>query len=210
MNTFLMIKRIFCVGCAAVLALSITACGKNKTATTTSSVSSPFLVEDTGRIVKEGYEMPYQYSDGYKAVAMIPDNSTYQTATKTPAGNIKFQLTTTESLSKVKSLYNNYFAKLPKVKAKAKTDKSTGYYDKEKRLIIFNFHAWTADGKTVYSFGAAQCEDISKNQVWVLDKQSATKPSDKSAAQPTTKAAAKTATQPTTKPTAKQNQSAAK
>ena len=64
-----------------------------------------------------------------------------------------FHLTTDKSVDEVQKFYDEYFAKLPKVKAKKKTDETTGYYDKDKRMIIFNFYVWTADGKTNYKMG---------------------------------------------------------
>ncbi|MBQ1239901.1 MAG: hypothetical protein IIX71_07900, partial [Ruminococcus sp.] len=81
-----------------------------------------------------------------------------------------FHLTTDKSVDEVQKFYDEYFAKLPKVKAKKKTDETTGYYDKDKRMIIFNFYVWTADGKTNYKMGAAACDDIEKSDTFELAK----------------------------------------
>ena len=96
---------------------------------------------------------------------MLPD-SEYVTAEKTPGGNIVFHLTTTKSEKEVKDFYDNYFKGLQKVKAKSPTDTSVGYFDKNKRIIIFNLYVWTADGKTNYKMGAEQCDKLENSKLF--------------------------------------------
>ena len=101
-----------------------------------------------------------------KAIIEVLPNSEYLTAEKTPGGNLKFHLTTTKSEKEVKDFYDNYFKGLQKVKAKSPTDTSVGYFDKNKRLIIFNLYVWTADGKTNYKMGAEQCDKLENSELF--------------------------------------------
>lgn len=153
------IKRAVCLLCAAALVAALTACGKNKKKASVQE-SNPYALSDPGELTSKGYELPYAYEDGYKAVVPAVDNSEFFTASKTPGGNMTFHLTTDKSVEEVQKFYDAYFAKLPKVKAKKTTDETTGYYDKDKRMIIFNFYVWTADGKTNYKMGAEACDKL--------------------------------------------------
>ena len=163
------IKRAVCLLCAAALAVALTACGKNKKKASVQE-SNPYALSDPVGLTSKGYELPYEYEDGYKAIVPAVEDSEFFTASKTPGGNMTFHLTTAKSVDEVQKFYDKYFAKLPKVKAKKATDETTGYYDKEKRMIIFNFYVWTADGKTNYKMGAAACDDIEKNETFELAK----------------------------------------
>ena len=163
------IKRAVCLLCAVALVAALAACGKNKKKAGVRE-PNPYALSDPGELTSKGYELPYEYEDGYKAVVPAVENSEFFTASKTPGGNMTFHLTTDKSVDEVQKFYDEYFAKLPKVKAKKKTDETTGYYDKDKRMIIFNFYVWTADGKTNYKMGAAACDDIEKSDTFELAK----------------------------------------
>ena len=162
------IKRSICIVCAAAAIVSFSACGKKNKVEV--SEANPWAVSDPGKMVSEGYELPYEYSDNYKAIMKVVDDSEFKTASKTPAGNIVFHFTTGKTENEVKKLYDDYFATLPKVKPKNKNDNSTGWFDKEKRMILFNLNVWTADGKTNYKMGAAACDDIEKSDTFELAK----------------------------------------
>ena len=170
MKSFLYIKRALCVLCAAATVLAFTACGGKKKSSKSVEESNPWAVSDPGKLTSKGYELPYEYDDGYKAVIEVVDDSEYVTANKTPGGNMVFHLTTTKSEKEVQKFYDDYFAKLQKVKAKQSTDKSVGYFDKEKRLIIFNFYVWTADGKTNYKMGAEACDKLEDSKLFEAAK----------------------------------------
>ena len=158
------IKRGVCIACAAAAVLSFSACGKNKKAEV--SEVNPWSVSDPGKMVSGGYELPYDYSDNYKAIMKVVDGSEFKTASKTPAGNIVFHFTTSKTEDEVKKLYDDYFATLPKVKAKNKNDISPGWFDKEKRMVLFNLNIWTADGKTNYKLGAEACDKLEDSATW--------------------------------------------
>lgn len=160
-----MIKKFICVGCAAVMVLALTACSK-KQAEVSVAASNSMVLADPGHLTAEGYELPYTYDDGYKAVVEVVGNSEYVTANKTPGGNMVFHLTTDKSEKEVKDFYDAYFAKLQKVKAKAQGDNSTGYFDKDKRLIIYNLYVWTANGKTNYKMGAEACDKLEDSKIF--------------------------------------------
>ncbi len=160
-----MIKRIICMGCAAVMLFSLTACGKKQAEVSVTPANS-MMLSDPGHLTSEGYELPYTYDDGYKAVIEVVGNSEYVTANKTPGGNMVFHLTTDKTEKEVLDFYDAYFAKLQKVKAKAQGDNSTGYFDKDKRLIIYNLYVWTANGKTNYKMAAEACEKLADSQLF--------------------------------------------
>ena len=74
----------------------------------------------------------------------------------------------------VKEYYDKYFADLVPVRPKDKNDISTGYYDKEKRLVIYNLYIWTANGETNYKMGTKACDDINSDDIWEVDETSNT------------------------------------
>lgn len=162
----LIIKSI-CFVCLFAIAGVFAGCGKgNSSAAVSANDENPFAVSDPGKLTSKGYELPFEYEDDYKAIIEVLPNSKYVTAEKTPGGNLKFHLTTTKSEKEVNDFYNNYFKGLQKVKAKKATDTSTGYYDKKKRLIIFNLNVWTADGVTNYKMGAEQCDKLEDSKLF--------------------------------------------
>ena len=163
----ILIKSI-CFVCLSALALAFAGCGKSKSSASVDD--NPFAVSNPGKLTSKGYELPFEYPDDYKAIIEVLPESEYVTAEKTPGGNLKFHLTTTKSEKEVNDFYDNYFKGLQKVKAKSPTDTSVGYFDKNKRLIIFNLYVWTADGKTNYKMGAAACDDIEKSDTFELAK----------------------------------------
>ena len=165
MKSSSILKKVLCVLCAAIIALSLGACGKKKNAASV-NVSNPYALSDPGKLTDEGYELPYEYPDGYKAVVPVVGNCEYMTANKTPGGNMTFHLTTDKSEEEVKAFYDAYFSKLQKVKAKNPTDASVGYFDPDKRMILFNLNVWTASGKTNYQLGAEACDKLEDSKIF--------------------------------------------
>lgn len=159
----ILIKSI-CFVCLFALAVAFAGCGKSKNSASVDD--NPFAVSNPGKLTSKGYELPFEYPDDYKAIIEVLPNSEYLTAEKTPGGNLKFHLTTTKSEKEVKDFYDNYFKGLQKVKAKSPTDTSVGYFDKNKRIIIFNLYVWTADGKTNYKMGAEQCDKLENSELF--------------------------------------------
>ena len=159
----ILIKSI-CFVCLSALALAFAGCGKSKSSASVDD--NPFAVSNPGKLTSKGYELPFEYPDDYKAIIEVLPNSEYLTAEKTPGGNLKFHLTTTKSEKEVNDFYDNYFKGLQKVKAKSPTDTSVGYFDKNKRIIIFNLYVWTADGKTNYKMGAEQCDKLENSELF--------------------------------------------
>ena len=153
--------RIACVSCALLTILSATACRRNKTVTPSSNSASSF-----GSLTSNGYELPYDYEDGYSAMMKVPEGSEYVTVSTTPGGNKVLHFTTTKSVDEVNDFYQEYFDTLVEVKAKKETDSSVGYFDEEARLILFNLNVWVADGKTNYKLGTEACEKIEDSELW--------------------------------------------
>ena len=159
----ILIKSI-CFVCLSALALAFAGCGKSKNSACVDD--NPFAVSNPGKLTSKGYELPFEYPDDYKAIIEVLPDSEYLTAETNPGGNLKFHLTTTKSEKEVKDFYDNYFKGLQKVKAKSPTDTSVGYFDKNKRIIIFNLYVWTADGKTNYKMGAEQCDKLENSELF--------------------------------------------
>lgn len=116
----------------------------------------------------DGYQLPYEYSDGYTAKLKTADDTYYLVSSTDLIGNKVVHFTTDESEEAVKSYYDEYFSTLPKLKLKDETDDTVGYYDEDKRLIMYNLIVWTADGKTNYKMGCEACENIEENEHWEL------------------------------------------
>ena len=89
-------------------------------------------------------------------------------------GNKTIHFKTSETEEQVKEYYDKYFADLVPVSPKDKNDISTGYYDKEKRLVIYNLYIWTANGETNYKMGTKACDDINSDDIWEVDETSNT------------------------------------
>lgn len=175
MKTVSIVKRALCILCAAALIVALSACGKEKkTAKTsvapTTDVTNPFAAKETGKLTDKGYELPYEYTDGYKAVFPVPGKCEFLTTSTTPGGNMTFHLTTDKTEKEVKDFYNDYFSKLQKVKAKQKTDESVGYFDKDRRIILFNLNVWNASNKTNFKLGAEQCEKLEDSKIFEAAK----------------------------------------
>ena len=68
--------------------------------------------------------------------------------------------------TEVKKYYDDYFANLEEVKLKNEKDKTPGYFDKDKRLIMYNLVVWSADGKTNYKLSCEACDNISESKNW--------------------------------------------
>ena len=166
------IIRILCVGMAALTLVSASACGKKKTAT---NATKPTF----GHFTSKGYELPYEYSDGYRATMKVPSDSTYETVSTTPGGNKVVHLKTSHNEGTVKQFYEVYFKELVKVKAKKETDHSVGYFDKDARLILFNFKVWTADDVTNFSLGTEACEKLEDSKLWEKADDDKTEPTTK-------------------------------
>ena len=101
------IKRAVCLLCAAALVAALTACGKNKKKAGVRE-PNPYALSDPGELTSKGYELPYEYEDGYKAVVPAVENSEFFTASKTPGGNMTFHLTTDKSVDEVQKFYDEY------------------------------------------------------------------------------------------------------
>ena len=165
-----LINKSICLICLSALALAFAGCGKdNSSASVSANDNNPYAVSDPGKLTSKGYELPFEYEDDYKAVIEVLPDSKYVTAEKTPGGNLKFHLTTTKSEKEVNDFYDNYFKDLQKVKAKSASDSSVGYFDKNKRVIVFNLNVWTADGLTNYKMGAEQCDKLEDSKLFEAD-----------------------------------------
>ena len=173
MNASKIIKRVLCLALAAAMLFSAASCSKRKK--TEPLVTTPQF----GEFIEGGYELPYEFADGFKAVMQIPPHSQYETVDTTPSGSKNIHLNTTLTEDEVRKFYEIYFDNMEKVVPIAENDSSTGYYDKDIRLVLFNLNVWTADGKTNYKIGTMPCEDINANKVWKLAESKST-PDEKS------------------------------
>ena len=159
MSNFKFVKGAVCIAMAAITLFSASACGKKKNVT---SATTPTF----GQFTDKGYELPYEYKDGYRATMKVPKNTKYVTVSTTPGGNKVVHMTTTESEDAVKKFYDGYFKELVKLKAVKKTDKSVAYYDKAARLILFNLTVWNADNQTNFSLGTQACDKLEEATLW--------------------------------------------
>ena len=151
MNLKNIISRIFCT----ILVLSTVFCA--------SACSS--TKKDTP-VPTDGYELPYQYNDDYTAKLKTIDNTSYLVTSTDLLGNKVIQFTTKQSEEEVNAFYDEYFASLQKVKRTDGSDHTIGYFDTEKRLIMYNLIVWTADGETNYKMGCEACEKLSDSKNW--------------------------------------------
>lgn len=156
-------NKIACLICSLAIGFAMTACAKEKKAKVDVPQSTS---SNVGKVTSEGYELPYTYPDGYVAVAKILDDSTFKSVENTGLENTRYWLTTTKSADEVQAFYDEYFKTLQPVKAKKTTDKSSAYFDKDKRIIISNLTVWTADGETNYKFGIEPCDKLEDSEVW--------------------------------------------
>ena len=154
--------KIASLACATLIAVSAAGCGCNKSETTNAKEEGAKYLTD------KGYQMPYEYEDGYVAYMKTLDGSDYETISTTNAGNKVVHLKTDKSEEEVQAFYDDYFKDLKEVKAKLETDHSVGYYDEENRIVVFNLVVWTADGRTNYKMGCAPCDDINNDPTWEL------------------------------------------
>lgn len=147
------LSKLFCA--VTIIAMCVTA---------TSCSSSPSSTES--KVPADGYQLPYEYSDGYTAKLKTTDDTTYLVTSTDLIGNKVVQFKTDKSEDEVKKYYDDYFANLEEVKLKNEKDKTPGYFDKDKRLIMYNLVVWTADGKTNYKLNCEACDNISESKNW--------------------------------------------
>lgn len=159
MNISQIIKSTICVAMAALMVCSAASCGKKKNVT---SATAPTF----GHFTSKGYELPYDYKDGYRATMKVPTGCEYMNVTTTPGGNKVVYMTSPLSVDEVNKFYDKYFKELVKLKAVKKTDKSVAYFDEAARLILFNLNVWTADGKTTFSIGTQACDKLEDATLW--------------------------------------------
>lgn len=153
------IKSAACVALAALMLFSAASCRNKKTVST--SATPTF-----GHFTEKGYELPYEYSDGYKAAMKVPLNSSFLNVSTTPTGNKVVHMTCEQSVDAVKKFYDAYFKDLVKLKAVKETDKSVAYYDKDARLVLFNLTVWVANNMTNFSLGTQACDKLEDSTQW--------------------------------------------
>ena len=158
------LKKTICILCVLATVFAFTACSKSKKISSSSSGSA--IPSNVGKVTSEGYELPYEYSDGHVAVAKIVDDSKYKNVENTGVTNTRYWLTTSKPKKEDEDFYKEYFKTLQPVKAKKASDSSVAYFDKERRIVISNLNVWMADGETNYQFGIEPCEDLSKSEIW--------------------------------------------
>lgn len=147
------LSKLFCAVTIIAMCVTATACS-----------SSPSSTES--KVPADGYQLPYEYSDGYTAKLKTTDDTTYLVTSTDLIGNKVVQFKTDKSEDEVKKYYDDYFANLEEVKLKNEKDKTPGYFDKDKRLIMYNLVVWTADGKTNYKLNCEACDNISESKNW--------------------------------------------
>lgn len=146
-------SKLFCAILIIFMCVASTACS-----------SSPSSTES--KVPADGYQLPYEYSDGYKAKLKTTDDTTYLVTSTDLIGNKVVHFKTDKSEDEVKKYYDDYFANLEEVKLKNEKDKTPGYFDKDKRLIMYNLVVWSADGKTNYKLSCEACDNISESKNW--------------------------------------------
>ncbi len=116
----------------------------------------------------EGYKVPYTYADGHETTLKTVEDSRYVNTSTDLVGNQVFHLTTSQSEEYVKNFYDEYFSTLQEVIRTDDKDDTKGYYDSEKRLIMYNLVVWTADGATNYKLQSEACDNITDSKNWKL------------------------------------------
>ena len=141
------VAKILCGAFALIMAASATACSSTN---------------DHPLVPADGYELSYNKNKEYYKLERNLEEaaSVYMTTND-------FGLVNGDSM-KVD------IADLVPVRPKDKNDISTGYYDKEKRLVIYNLYIWTANGETNYKMGTKACDDINSDDIWEVDETSNT------------------------------------
>lgn len=147
------ISKLLCAVTIIAMCVTATACSSSSSST-------------ESKVPADGYQLPYEYSDGYTAKLKTTDDTTYLVTSTDLIGNKVVQFKTDKSEDEVKKYYDDYFAKLEEVKLKNEKDKTPGYYDKDKRLIMYNLVVWTADGKTNYQLSCEACDNLSESKNW--------------------------------------------
>lgn len=145
-----MISKLICIAVIVAMCTTMVACSTSQEA----------------KISADGYQLPYEYSDGYTAKLKTTDDTTYLITSTDLIGNKVVQFKTDKSEEEVKKYYDDYFATLEEVELKDKSDTTPGYYDKDKRLIMYNLIVWTADGKTNYKMGCEACDNLAESKNW--------------------------------------------
>lgn len=154
MITKKILSKLLCAAVIATMCIAATACSSSNSSSAESKVSA------------DGYELPYEYSDGYTAKLKTTDETTYLVTSTDLIGNKVVQFKTDKSEEEVKKYYDDYFDTLEEVKLKNEKDKTPGYFDKDKRLIMYNLVVWTADGKTNYQLSCEACDNLSDSENW--------------------------------------------
>lgn len=143
------LSKLMCASLAVAMAVTAAACSSNDNS-----------------VPADGYQLPYEYSDGYKAKLNTTDDTEYVISSTDLIGNKVVHFTTLKSEDEVKKYYDDYFATLQEVKPKDDSDDVVGYYDKDKRLIMYNLIIWTADNKTNYKMGCEACDNLADSENW--------------------------------------------
>lgn len=153
MNFKNIISKVTCAALTVAMTFCAVACSSGKDAKNTT-------------VPSDGYELPYQYNDDYTAKLKTIENTNYLVTSTDLLSNKVIQFTTKQSEDEVNAFYDEYFAGLQEVKRTDGSDNITGYFDVEKRLIMYNLIVWTADGKTNYKMACESCEKLSDSENW--------------------------------------------
>lgn len=150
MKTRSNIKKFICSAMILAVSVSVAACSS-----------------DNGTSVPaEGYEMPSTFSDGSHAKLKTIDDTDFLVTSTDLIGNKTVHFTTEKTEEEVNQYFEKYFADLEEVTLRDKSDDTKGYYDKDRKLIVYNLVVWTADGKTNYKMSGEMCEKLSDSKYW--------------------------------------------
>lgn len=150
------LSKLLCAAVIATMCFATAACSSSNSSTSSNEAKVP----------ADGYQLPYEYDDGYKAKLKTTDDTTYLVTSTDLIGNKIVQFKTDKSEDEVRKYYDDYFATLEEVKLKNEKDKTPGYFDKDKRLIMYNLVVWTADGKTNYQLSCEACDNLPDSENW--------------------------------------------
>lgn len=150
------ISKIIAITLGVLMISSATACSSaNSTKPTTPAV-----------FTDEGYQTPSTYNDGSNVYVKTIDNTGYKTKFTDKAGNPNYHFDTEKSEADVITFYDDYFGGLEEVKPKDKKSKAIGYFDKDRKMIIYNLIVWTADNKTNYKMSCELCDTIADSELF--------------------------------------------
>lgn len=117
------LSKLLCATVIATMCFAAVACSSSNSSSTQVKVPA------------DGYQLPYEYDDGYKAKLKTTDDTTYLVTSTDLIGNKIVHFKTEKSEDEVRKYYDDYFATLEEVKLKNEKDKTPAILIRIKDLL---------------------------------------------------------------------------